>query len=219
MIKTLVEDQSQRHVVVFDCNVYLDVACLLGSPFSWEKFDAAAARVVKETVPHPCDRAVDSLRAIAACTSGRFAGDETVEVWTNAHIDAIVRYKAAKSSIADPRTGLRGLGWSRGCAQALVDDLIFGTAHRSSGGTLGDHYPDGNPPLDHEDGMVYGACRRLASEDPLAHVYCVTNDKGFLIAYREERLNDHSRVLTPSMFVGLIRAARVQYSMRQMKST
>jgi hypothetical protein len=88
--------------------------------------------------------------------------------------------------MVDPRTGLRGLGWSQDCAQALVDDLIFGVAHRSSGGTLGGHYPDGNPPLDHEDGMVYGACRWLAAEDPLAHVYCVTNDKGFLAAYREK---------------------------------
>jgi hypothetical protein len=136
------DEEAQRHVVVFDCNVYLDVACLLGEPFSWEKFDTAAARAVKTPVPHPLDSSVDSVRAIAACTSGLFAGDETVEVWTNAHIDKIVRGKAVQSPIADQDTGYRGLGWSAAGGSALVTDLILGIAQRSNGGTLGDHYPD-----------------------------------------------------------------------------
>jgi hypothetical protein len=210
-------DEAQRHAVVFDCNVYLDVACALGEPFSWEKFDAATARAAKAAVPHPDDPSLDSVRAVAACASGRFAGDETVEVWTNAHIDKIVRGKAVQPSIADRNTGHRGLGWCLTSGNALVTDLIPGIAQRSNGGTLGDHYPDGNPPLDHEDGMVYGACRKLASEDPLAHVYCVTRDRGFLSARKEKRLGDHSKVITPAHFVGLTRAARSHYSVQQMR--
>jgi hypothetical protein len=135
-------------------------------------------------------------------------------VWTNAHIDKIVRGKASQPTEPDDR-GYRGLGWDPWAAQSLVDDLIGGIAAFSNGGTLGDHYPDGNPPLDHEDGMVYGACRTLASEDPLANVYCVTRDKGFLKAHKENRISGHTRVLTPSMFLALVRAARTQYSFRR----
>lgn len=208
---------AQRHAVVFDCNVYLDVARLLGPPFSWDAFAAAAAHVAKEPVPHRVDRSQDSLRAIAMCMSGWFAGDEPVEVWTNTHIDKIVRGKAVEPTAPDPLTGYRGLGWARHDAQSLVMNLIHGVAERSNGGTLGDHHPDGNPPLDHEDGMVYGACRFLTAADPLARVYCVTNDNGFLKAYKEKSLADHSTVLTPSQFVVLVRRARTQYSIRQIK--
>jgi hypothetical protein len=208
-------DEPRRHVVVFDCNVYLDVADLVGAPFSWENFNTQAACAARDQVPHPANRAIDSLRAIAVCTTGRFAGDETVEVWTNAHIDKIVRGKARQSATPDP-AGYRGLGWTHADAQSLIDDLVSGIATRSNGGTLGDHYPDGNPPLDYEDGMVYGACRTLASQDPLAHLYCVTRDNGFIEARRRNKLSGHSRVLTPSAFVALIRAARAHHSMKRM---
>jgi hypothetical protein len=210
------QDEPQRHVVVFDCNIYLDVACIVGPPFSWDKFNKVAASLTKVALPHPKDRGYDSLRAIAVCTTGRFAGDETLEVWTNASIDKIVRGKAAQSPIPDD-SGYRGLGWNSEHADSLVDDLIWELAILSHGGTLGSHYPDGNPPLDYEDGMVYGGCRKLASEDPLSRVYCVTRDRGFLQDGRDGRLSSHSTVLTPSAFVALIRAARAQYSTKQMK--
>lgn len=32
--------EPQLHVVVFDVNVYLDVADRVGPPFTWEKFDS-----------------------------------------------------------------------------------------------------------------------------------------------------------------------------------
>ena len=74
-------DDAVRHVVVFDCNIYLDAARIIGAPFSWEAFDRAVARLARLPVPHPTDKAFDSLRAMAACTSGRFAGEEVLEVW------------------------------------------------------------------------------------------------------------------------------------------
>lgn len=208
--------EPERHVVVFDCNIYLDVAALVGAPFTWDKFYAAVAPLATVPVPHPSDAAYDSLRAVAACTSGRFAGDEVLEVWTNSHIDTIVRGKAQQPTDPSPRTGFRGLGWSREDAQTLVDDLIGGLLERSAGGTLGLGVPDGNPPLDHEDGMVYGACRSLAGDDPLCKAYCITRDREFLQASSEKLLRDHSRVLPPAKFVALVRAARAGYSMRKM---
>lgn len=216
-------DEIQRHLVVFDCNIYLDAAALLDQPFSWAKFDAAAARLAKAALPHPSNAANDSLRALAACTSGRFAGDEVLEVWTSSHIDKIVRDKAQQPNTDDPAVEHRGLGWNRADADALVNDLIYGLAERSGGGTIGERaadgrplVPDGNPPLDHEDGMVFGTCRFLAGDDPLAHVYCITRDRGFLRAYREGRLNPHSKVIPPAMFVALTREARTRYSVRRL---
>jgi hypothetical protein len=210
------EEEPQRHAVVFDVNVYLDVANLLGPPFTWEKFDAAAATVARERVPHPDNPEYDSLRATAACTSGRFAGLETLEVWTNAHIDKTVRGKAQQSITPDPDTGYAGLGWESRDAHGLVTDLIGGLIARSSGGTLGDTYPHGNPPLDHEDGMVSGACRQLVGDDPLCSVYCVTRDKGFLKAYSDGGLDENSRVINPVQLVGLVRGARARYGMSRM---
>ncbi len=209
--------QPERFIVVFDCNVYLGVADLLGAPFSWDKFDATAARLASEPFPHPV-RPNDSLRAIALCTSGRLAGPHTLEVWTSAHIDKVVLDKAAQSPVPDPMTGYKGLGWSNGDASGIVTDLVYGLTERSSGGTIGhDYQPEGNPPLDHEDGMVFGACRRLAGDDPLANVLCVTCDIEFLRAYTRGEVNQHyAKVLTPSQFVGLVRQARASFAVKRM---
>lgn len=210
-------DARQRHVVVFDVNIYLDVASLVQPPFTWEQFNQIAASLAGAPVPHPVDRAFDSLRAIAACTSGRFAGPEPLEVWTNDHIDKLVRSKASQSITPDPLTGYRGLGWPDNDAESLGESLLKDLVETSGGGALGGHYPDSNPPLDHEDGMVYGACRSLSSDDLLSHVYCVTRDRGFLDAAKRGDLSNHTRVMTPSTFVALTRSARAAYSIKQMR--
>lgn len=101
-----------RHVVVFDCNIYLDIAHIVGAPFTWEAFDREAARLACEPVPHPTDRAYDSLRAVAVTQSGRFAGRGTLEVWSSEHIHKVVEDKARQSVTPDPTTGYRGLGWA-----------------------------------------------------------------------------------------------------------
>lgn len=93
-----------RHCVLFDCNVYLDVASLLGAPFEWAKFHQRSAQLHDAPLPHPSDQANDSLRALAVCLSGRFAGEETLEVWTSSHIEAIVRGKAQQPTLVDPVT-------------------------------------------------------------------------------------------------------------------
>lgn len=211
----MAEVPPQRHVVVFDCNVYLDVADLLGEPYTPESFAKQAARL--SAVPLPAqDSRHDSLRAIAACSSGRFAGGESVEVWTSDHIDRMVRNKATHPAVTDPVTGFRGLGWSLEHAEALVSDLVYGIVDSSGGGSIGQTVPDGEPPLDHEDGLVYGACREIVRQDALCKSYCVTNDRQFLRDYREGRLPTHSVVLPPARFVGLIRASRANVAARGM---
>lgn len=212
----MVEVPPQRHVVVFDCNVYLDVAHLLGEPYTRESFNKHAAQLASAPLPAD-DPRHDSLRAIAICTSGRFAGLETVEVWTSDHIDRMVRNKAMHPTTTDPATGFRGLGWNQGHAEALVSDLVYGIVDSSGGDSIGQTVPDGEPPLDHEDGLVYGACREIAREDVLCKSYCVTNDKQFLRDFRDGRLRDHTVVLTPARFVALVRAARANHAMHGMR--
>ena len=101
-------------------------------------------------------------------------------------------------------------------ADSLVECLIGGILKSSRGGSAGDPFPDSNPPLDHEDGKVYGICRWLAGEDPLAEVYCVTNDGGFLQAAKQRRLSGHTRVMPPATFVRLIRLGRAQAAYQTM---
>ena len=194
--------------MVFDCNVYLDVARLLGSPFTQSDFTQAAARLVSVPVPHPGSPASDSLRAIAVCTSGIFFGEERLEVWSSDHIVDMVEYKAHEPTTPKPGSDLKGLGWSSADAVNLVEDLVMPLVRATRGELLTTGRPEGNPPLDHEDGLVFGLCRYLSDHDPLSQVYCVTNDGGFLQAYKDGELGDHTIVLTPARFLTLVRAAR-----------
>jgi hypothetical protein len=214
-----VSGEPTRHVVVLDVNIYLEVGALLGPPFSWEKFDERVAQ--SGPLRKSGERQeLDSLRLVAACTSGKFAGDDPLEVFTNSHIDRLVRRKAMDPAVPVAVAGSRrrGLGWSADNAQSLVDDLVYGLVEMSNGGTLGDTpATDGRPILDHDDGMVYGACRFLAGQDPLCNVYCITRDNQFLEAYRSGELSRHSRVLTPAAMTELIRKARLKVSLRSMR--
>lgn len=210
------EVAPQRHVVVFDCNVYLDVAHLLGEPYTQESFARHAAKLA--AVPLPAhDQRCDSIRAIAACMSGTFAGSETLEAWTSHHIDRMVRNKAMHPTTIDPATGFRGLGWSRAHAEALVSDLVYEIVDSSGGSSIGQNVPDGEPPLDHEDGLVFGACREIVRQDALCKSYCVTNDKQFLRDYRDGNLSNHTKVLAPAQFLALVRAARSRIAAQNMK--
>jgi hypothetical protein len=211
------ESEPQNHKVVFDCNVYLDVARVLGSPFTWDSFYDVVARNAQMPVPHPTEPMIDSVRALAVCMSGKFAGGELLQVWTSDHIDDTVFYKATESVTPNSKSGHCGLGWGEAEAQMLLDDLIGRLCVDSYGGTVGWNGTDSNPPLDHEDGLVLGACRKLAGDDPLCQTYCVTNDKGFLRDYQAGKLGNHTRVLPARNFLALVRQARGQHSMLSMR--
>ena len=173
--------------------------------------------MAKTPVPHPNDGAYDSLRAVATCLSGTFAGSATVQVFTNDHIEDMIHSKAQHPLNPPPGTDIKGLGWSYEDATALLEDFVWEIGNRSSGGCIPSNMPDGNPPLDHEDGMVYGACKYLAGDDPLATVYCVTRDGPFREAARAGKLSGHAKVVHPATFVGLVRSARARLAVRRMR--
>lgn len=201
--------RMSRALLVLDCNVYLDVARLLGTSYSSSGFDALAVEHSGKPVPHPGDKAIDSLRLIAACQSGKLGVKGALEVWTSTHIRSTVEYKARQSVVPDPRTGHRGLGWDDLAAQNLVEDLVDWIAERSGGGHITEVIGAvDNPPLDHEDGTVYGACRYLEGQNPLDQVYCVTWDKGFLKDYGNGKLTGTVNVVTPAAMLQRIHAVR-----------
>jgi hypothetical protein len=190
------------HAVVFDVNVYLDVAELLGPPFTWQKFNQAAA-THQSTILRGSDRRIDSLRALALATTGRFAGPDALQVWTSAHIDGLVATKAAQPlEAAHPDD--RGLGWSEDDAEDLVDDLIWTLVYDKSGGGAcrNIEIPYGCPPLSHEDGIVYRSAEQCGDDG--ASRYCVTNDRHF----RQAALPGAIQVLYPHEWILLVRKSR-----------
>lgn len=197
---------APSNAVVFDVNVYLDVAELLGPPFTWEKFATAAARY-RGLPLNGQDRRIDSLRAIAVATSGKFTTHVPLQVWTSDHIDDLVALKAGQ-----PKDGGCpedcGLGWSPDDAAALVDDLVWDLVYDKSGGGAcrNVEIPYGSPPLSHEDGIVYRTAEQCGDE---AIKYCVTNDRTF----RTADLPGDITVLYAYEWVDLIRRSRARIAM------
>lgn len=208
--------EGDRHAVVFDVNVYLDVARILGPPFSWKSFDEAVVAARKAPVPHPSDRRLDSLRAIAVSASGRFAGRQSLEVWTSDHIADLIEIKAAQPTDGETPE-LTGLGWSASDARGLLvdlhDDLVWDMTGGASVGEV--RRPDGTPPLSHEDGCVFTTARRCATDDPdvYYHRYLVTCDTDVLDA----TLPSDVEVLSPGDWVLLVRRLSADVLMASMR--
>lgn len=196
---------------MFDVNIFLDVAQLVGEPYSIQKFDEMVARNINHPVPHS-DPAYDSLRAIATCTTGNFDGKSRLEVWTSDHIDELTYIKATHPTYAQVEED-RGLGWSMDSAQGLVDELVgrlvFDLSAGNSVGEVNISY--GAPPLSHEDGCVYATARNAGTEEYFYRRYCVTRDKKFLLA----DLPGDIEVMNPSEWVAKVRAERRMASIRQ----
>jgi hypothetical protein len=195
-------------VVVFDVNVYLDIAELLGAPFTWEKLASAVAPQMGSPCPHPTDSRIDSLRAVALCTSGRFAGDQQLEVWTSSHIDHLVVHKLTQPTAAATQE-LTGLGWDLPASEYLLESLVYDLVYdKSGGGSVGEvKIAAGSPPLSHEDGLVFRTALEAGEAGASSLVkYCITNDREFRKS--EPSLTSEVLVLYPFEWVKLVRQAR-----------
>ena len=205
--------EPDLHTVVFDVNVLLDVAQLVGPPFTWTKFTDAATRHSSLPVPWHADRRVDSLKAVALTTSGRFAGPELLEVWTSAHIDELLVSKAMQPVDGDkPET--RGLGWSRDDAEGLLSDFLDELVYEAtSGGEVQFDGVYGHPPLDHEDACVFTTALQAAADAaPPSIKYCVTRDRAFRQA---SHLDLKVLILYPDEFVRMVRESRRALAMKR----
>jgi hypothetical protein len=191
-------------VVVFDVNVYLDIARLVGSPFTWAKFDTHSAQLMPLPVPNSSDERVDSLRSVAYCRQGKVIDGEPIEVWTSDNVDETLVHKAMQPA-THPDPYLRGLGWSQPDALNLLETLVRDLVHETGGDSLGQLQGHGwSPPLaDHEDGYVYETAYRAGDIEVMPRI-CVTRDGEFRSAALPLRVD----VMYPDEFVNYIRKAR-----------
>lgn len=211
--------EPQRHVVVFDCNVYVDAARSFPPPVSWASIaDAVVHHAKPEFKPRLPLRQVDSLKALAITTSGWFRPGEPLEIWIGHHIVDTVDHILQMSTKPDS-LGRYGLGWRQADATAFVEDIMLHRMRLTGGTHVGDPSAEAAPPLDHEDGKVFGICREVTRRDPTITCYCVTNDQRTFIKHaRQGSLGKHTKVITPSQFVALVQAARMPSALRGLAS-
>ncbi len=214
-------------VVVFDVNIYLDVARLLGAPFSWDRYQAFLRDNRSAYVPNGSSSAIDSAFAISHSLSGEFSGGVGLQVWTSNHIDNLVMTKAGQPSREELEARAAfgqsvrdedcGLGWTSEASELLVHDLVYTVVYdETDGGSVGDiTFPIGNPPLDHEDGKVFATARMAGCEvaGEQCVTYCVTRDHGF--RHPKTPLPRTVTVLYPHEWIALLRKAR--YTARSAK--
>lgn len=207
---------SDRVIVVFDVNVYLNAAEALTEPFRWADLTDKIAEHYSDAGNAKVSPQIDALRCIALASSGRLAGDVLLEVWTSDHIDALVKLKAMQPSDESLDDEDCGLGWSPENAEALLDDLVWRVVDDSSGGTIGNVWrPRETPPLSHEDGLVYATARDADADDVLCRRFVVTSDRGFLKHCGDPEA--YPRALSPAQFVQLVRSARQVLASNRMR--
>lgn len=199
-------------IVVFDVNVYLDVARYLGEPYSRARFNDEIVAITQQEGTRALTRAEWSLLALAVTSSGRLVGASPLEVWTSDHIDGLVFDKAQQPNDPGLEPEECGLGWSEQNAESLVEELVWDCVDRSGGGQVRVSVPRGSPPLSHEDGLVYATARDAAGGNELAERIVVTSDEQFL---REPGLC-YPRVWRPARFVQYVRAERSKSGMAAM---
>ncbi len=162
------------HHVLFDCNVFIMLFNHFGPNLHWpDVVGLAAEPEVKGSLP-------SNIRDIITCMSfvksGRRPDGSRVRVWGSGHVQDTVVYKMRHSG--DNVWAER----DRGASQLIMDSFYDFFGQELFAGVVGtsEHGAERNPPLDHEDGMVYGACRTIAGQNPVDVVWLITFDRSFI---------------------------------------
>jgi hypothetical protein len=192
-----------KYIVVFDVNIYLSVARLLGEPFSQADFQRLVISTAGQSEA-TYTRDHWAVLAIAVCSSGLLSAGVPLEVWSSDHINTLVPFKAAQLNNPKLAPEDRGLGWSDDNARDLLENLVWWIVDQSGGDEINVVYPRSSPPLTHEDGLVYATARDCDSGDAVCERILVTADGDFLDA---ENLT-YPAVMSAETFVRLVRSAR-----------
>lgn len=184
---------STHHVVVLDCNIILNLAQHFGGAFTSEEVNRLlSAHRSETTVREPVRNAA---RAFTLAIRGQTFAGQPMSFVTSRHILDTVIHKATQPQCGT-RQEQRGLGLDRDTAQriaALVEGLSKDSFRRVI--EPNEQVAEKTPPLDHEDGMVYGLCRLLSGMDSRFHVWCVTFDREFI---------DHARTFDRSHCISVV---------------
>lgn len=181
--------------VIFDHNIYLDIARLLGQPYN-------ESRLRSQVMGHKPDasrpnRKMDAGVSVLLCSTGNLAGQQRIQVWSSSWIERGV-VNAAKRPITES-----GLGWTEENAKALRTELIASTAvGRSNGHSIKAVPTIKYEKLSSDDSSVFHTA--LQALNLCSRSFCVTSDNQFL--------NNAPRigveVLPPAVLVEMIREAR-----------
>jgi hypothetical protein len=190
--------------VVFDCNVALNIRRGYGRTTDWDELLVRLSEAVDGT-------GTADLQSVAFAARGHLDATKVI-VWSNDHIVNTVIHQAMRPMSEG------GLGLSREDALDLVETVIASAVRDTAGGVVpaGRHGAEAHPPLDHEDGMVYGLCHYLAGQYPLDEVLLVTNDRGLLHLDGTTDVRPGITVLTPTAFSSRARALEARAARRRM---
>lgn len=180
--------------MVFDCNVYLDIARLLGPPFTWERF---VERAELGAVPGYRSDGLDSAIALGYTRSGTFVTGQPLTVWSSHYIEQAVTVMAQASKTSE----YPGLELTEAESDSLFHEVIDHLVPAKQ--VVDVDTPDGPGALSRDDGLVFATAVNAGHH--LNHKYLITKDKGF------RELGDPTgrvTVLYPHQFIGLLRDSR-----------
>lgn len=185
-------------LVVFDVNIYLDVARWVGPPYSNQKLQIKLLQH-RQDPSTPVEVKIQSAKLASLCSSGVFAGNQKLQVWTSDWINNVAVRVAMRSR------GEKGLGWSETNAELIRTDLIHGTVVGPSNGFLLNSDKTAKfEDLDWDDAQVLTTALQARVLSPSSTTICVTNDK----AFRNTNSCGDVTMLTSPEFLSLITAAR-----------
>ena len=190
--------QTHPVIAVFDMNIYLNVARFVGEPYSRSLLHTTLMGQIHQPSPRSTPL-TESAKLVAISSSGVFAGNQLLQVWTS---DWIVK---GTQRVAGRDVNLNGLGWSLPSAQGLVSDLIFGTVVTPSNGLqLPTNKRAKFPGLSPDDSQVLNTALQTKIANPASEVICVTNDVGF----RNTTSNQDVVMMNSNEFLTFITDAR-----------
>lgn len=192
--------------VVFDCNIYLDVADAFRTGLDLENLLFLSQDHANRLSP-PAKYSVDAL--IRAST-GRVANDIRLVTFTSEHILLTSLHKAQLPDLPHLPDEQRGLGLDTKQVDDLEHNLIRKLVAQSTGALIpeAEYSVEQSPPLDHEDGRVYGLCKFLATHVHSGAIYLVTQDAKFVAASRRFPASN-IQVVPPQQFLDRCRQIAV----------
>lgn len=216
-------DSHPTHHVVFDCNVALNVYRHFGPVKSIEDIRALNS---KHHGQSPAPPRFDAIHSLTLAAGGSIGDADSVVVHSTEHIQKTVLHKASqplqeKAGVGNSRLPEDyGLGLTRADSRGLVSATIQGPVDATGGFILENslHSAEKTPPLDHEDGMVFGACKWLASCFPLDTIWCLTYDKNFIADAKKFSESSYINVCYPSEYVTFHRSTAHKAVMARLAS-